>query len=234
MLFHPLEHADPIIIASMGSWLGLAALGAFHGLNPAMGWLFAVALGLQRNSGWTIVRALVYVTGGHAASLIVVAAFFLFLGTFIALTPLRILSGAVLLVFGAYKLFRYYRHPRWVGMQVGARDLVVWSFLMATAHGAGLMLAPILLSLSGGNPSSHLEDLAHHGDFIALSDAPAVWGVGLGIHTTAMLLVMLPVAMVVYKKVGLAFLRRGWINVDFFWAFALIVAGALTVLLIFL
>jgi uncharacterized membrane protein len=105
-----------------------------------MGWLFALALGLQRRSEWAIVRALVFVTAGHAASLLLVAGILFLLGAFVPLqwVPLqwvRLASGGVLLVFGMYKLFRYYRHPKWVGMQVGAPDLFVWSFLMASAHG---------------------------------------------------------------------------------------------------
>jgi hypothetical protein len=212
------------------AWLGLAALGAFHGLNPAMGWLFALALGLQRRSEWAIVRALVFITAGHAASVLLVASILLLMEAFVPLKWVRLASGGVLLAFGMYKLFRYYRHPRWVGMQVGARDLLVWSFLMATAHGAGLMLAPIILSTPMSFAASNQEDLAHHSQFINLSDTSAVWGLGLGVHTLAMLLVMLPVALVVYKKIGLAFLRRGWINLDVLWGFALILAGVLTIL----
>ncbi len=216
-------------LASLGPWLGLAALGAFHGLNPAMGWLFAVALGLQRRSEWTIVRALMLITAGHAASVVVVAGFLLLMGAFIPLDWVRLFSGGVLVVFGMYKLLRYYRHPKWVGMQVNSRDLLLWSFLMATSHGAGLMLAPIILGIPTSFASNYQADLSHHGAFINLSNTSAVWGLGLGIHTVSMLLVMLPVALVVYKKVGLGFLRRGWINIDLLWSFALILAGTLTI-----
>jgi hypothetical protein len=212
------------------AWLGLAALGAFHGLNPGMGWLFALALGLQRRSEWAIVWALVFITAGHAASVLLVASMLFLMGAFVPLRWVRFASGGVLLGFGMYKLFRYYRHPKWVGMQVGARDLFMWSFLMATAHGAGLMLAPIMLGMPMSFAARNQEDLADHSQFIHFSDTSAVWGLGLGIHTTAMLLVMLPVALVLYKKVGLAFLRRGWINVDVLWGFALILAGVVTIL----
>ena len=154
MLPVPLLHSEPAALASLGSLAGLAALGAFHGLNPAMGWLFAVALGLQQGTGWAISRALVFITAGHVASLVVIAVVLAFIGSFVPLGSLRIIAGAVLLLFGAYKLFRYYRHPRWVGMRVGPRDLFVWSFLMATSHGAGLMLAPIILNLDEAGPGS--------------------------------------------------------------------------------
>ena len=232
MLLSSLAHVEPAALASLGALAGLATLGAFHGLNPAMGWLFAVALGLQQRSAWAITRALVFVTAGHAASLAVVAVSLLIIGVFIPLDWVRIFSGIALLLFGGYKVFRYYRHPRWVGMQVTPRDLVLWSFLMATSHGAGLMLAPIILNL---NEREHgLGDLDHHADFLDLTDTSVAWSIGLGIHTLAMLLVMFPVAMVVYKKVGLAFLRRGWINVDLFWAVALLLGGAATLMLIWL
>jgi hypothetical protein len=229
MLLLHLGLPDPGTLTSLGPWLGLAALGAFHGLNPAMGWLFALALGLQRRSEWAIVRALVSITAGHAASILLVASILFLMGAFIPLGWVRLASGSVLLVFGMYKLFRYYRHPKWVGMQVGARDLFMWSFLMASAHGAGLMLAPIMLGMPMGIAASNQEDLAHHSEFINLSDTSAMWSLGLGVHTMAMLLVMLTIALVVYKKVGLAFLRRGWINVDVLWGCALILAGVLTI-----
>ena len=231
MLLLHLGLPDPGSLASLGPWLGLAALGAFHGLNPAMGWLFALALGLQRRSEWAIIRALVFITAGHAASVLLVASILFLMGAFVPLRWVRFASGGVLLVFGMYKLFRYYRHPRWMGMQVGAWDLLVWSFLMATAHGAGLMLAPIMLGMPMSFAASNQEDLAHHSQFINLSDTSAAWGLGLGVHTIAMLLVMLSIALVVYKKVGLAFLRRGWINVDVLWGCALILVGVLTILL---
>ena len=232
MLLSPLAHVEPAALASLGALAGLAALGAFHGLNPAMGWLFAVALGLQQQSAWAVTRALAFITIGHAASLVVVVGFLLLIGAFVPLDWIRVLAGVTLLAFGAYKVFRYYRHPRWVGMQVSSGDLVFWSFLMATSHGAGLMLAPIILNLE--EREHRLGDLEHHADFLDLADTSVAWGIGLGVHTLAMLVVMFVIAMVVYKKVGLAFLRRGWINVDLFWAVALLLGGVVTLALIWL
>ena len=230
MLFSPIGHAEPAALASLGPLLGLAALGAFHGVNPAMGWLFAVALGLQQQSTWAIPRALVFIAVGHAASLVLVAVLLVLIGSFLPLNAVRIGAGAALMLFGAYKVFRYYRHPRWVGMRVSGRDLVVWSFLMATSHGAGLMLAPIILNLEeSGAPT--LTELSHHSGYLNLTDTSVAWGIGLGTHTLAMLLVMFLIAIVVYKKVGLAFLRKGWVNIDLFWAVALFLAGGVTILL---
>ena len=223
-------HAEPAALASLGPLLGLAALGAFHGINPGMGWLFAVALGLQQESGRAIVKALLFIALGHAASLAVVAVALAVLGSFIPLGWVRIAAGAALLLFGAYKLIRYYRHPRWVGMRVNGRDLILWSFLMATSHGAGLMLAPIILNLEQAGDGVE-ADLSHHAGYLDVTDTAAAWGIGLAVHTAAMLAIMLVVAAVVYKKVGLAFLRRGWLNMDLLWAAALFIAGGVTLAL---
>ena len=220
-------HAEPAALASLGPLIGLAALGAFHGINPAMGWLFAVSLGLQRQAMGAVFSAAFYISVGHIASLAVVAIALAVAGYFIPLFWVRIASGTFLVAFGIYKLVLYYRHFRWVGMNVSGRDLVVWSFLMATSHGAGLMLAPIILNLeeegSGGT-----ADLGHHAGLLDLTETAATWGIGLATHSVAMLAVMLVTAVVVYKKLGLAFLRRGWLNVDLLWAGALILAGLVT------
>ena len=154
-------------------------------------------------------RAPIIVGVGHGAPLVVVAASLLALGAFVPLTWVRLFSALVLLSFGAYKLLRCYRHPRWVGMQVNPRDLFVWSFILASAHRAGLMLAPILLDVRKVAASAHpLEDIAPHAGYLGLADTSAAWGIGMGVHTAAMLLVMFPVALIVYKKIGLALPAR--------------------------
>ena len=195
-----------------------------------MGWLFAVSLGLQRENAWAINSALVYIALGHLASLAAVAVLLALFGFFVPLFWVRIGAGIVLLIFGIYKLALYYRHFRWVGMNVSGRDLAAWSFLMATSHGAGLMLAPIILNLEERGTDT-VPGLEHHAGLLDISDTAAAWGIGLAVHTSAMLVVMLVIAMIVYKKVGLAFLRRGWLNVDLLWAAALILAGAGTLVL---
>ncbi|ETX06670.1 MAG: hypothetical protein ETSY2_15750, partial [Candidatus Entotheonella gemina] len=122
----------------------LLFLGAFHGINPGMGWLFAVALGLQEQRLRAVFRALLPIAIGHALSILVVL---LVAGMLQVVVPERLLhwlSAGVLCGFGLYKLIRA-RHPRWVGMRVNFKGLVLWSFLMASAHGAGLMLVPVLL-----------------------------------------------------------------------------------------
>lgn len=199
---------------STGLWLIMAGFGAYHGLNPAMGWLFALALGLQQGSERAIWRSLLPIAIGHAASLAVVAVLVLVGFQFISATLLSWLTAGTLLAFGVYKLFNYYRHPRWVGMKVGGRDLLAWSFLMAVAHGAGLMVAPTLLSIASLCGSPHLQLSLGAGLSLAV-----------GIHTLTMFTVMAIVAWVVYKKLGLAVLRQSWINFDLIWAVALLVVG---------
>ena len=220
---------DPAALSSLGPWLGLVALGLFHGLNPAMGWLFSVALALQRQRASEIFTATGYIALGHLLSLLAVLAALLAVGAFLPLNWVRLATGAILLGFGVYRLVLYYRHPRWVGMNIGGRDLILWAFLMATAHGAGLMLAPVVLALTDRVVASGVAgDLGEHGLFLSLADAPAWWAVGLLLHTVVMLTAMLAAAMVVYYRVGLAFLRRGWINLDLLWAGSLVLAGIAT------
>jgi hypothetical protein len=196
-------------------WVSVVLLGAFHGINPAMGWLFAVALGLQEGRRAAVLGALAPLALGHAVS---VGAVILALGAArLAVPPvaLRFGAAAALIGFGLFRLVRPWAHPRWVGMRVGFRDLTLWSFLMSSAHGAGLMLAPVVLGL----PSPH-------GDPPRASFAPGF--ALLGLHTLAMFAVMGIIAVVVYQVLGLGLLRRAWINLDLLWAVALLLAGVAT------
>src|SRR5262245_27415474 len=210
-------------------WLALVGLGAFHGLNPAMGWLFAVALGMQRQSRGAVLASLLPIALGHALSIAIVVAVLALASALINLTPLQILAGLGLIGFGLYRLVG--RHKARGGMQVGFADLVLWSFLMATGHGAGAMLAPVLLEM----PMPMMASMAgmHHQALMALGDSLSIGLAAVVVHTLAMLAVAGAVAIVVYEWVGLAFLRRGWINLDLVWSLALIAAGALTLLLAF-
>ena len=203
-------------------WLALAGLGAYHGVNPSMGWLFAVALGLQERCRDAVLRALVPIALGHTLSVALVVAL---VSGAQALAPppqLRLAGAAALILFGAFKLLKPRSHFRWVGMRVSRRELVLWSFLMSSAHGAGLMLFPVLLGLP---TEAHLHDLpgSAWGSEILVQDLAAIL-----VHTLAMLLTMGAVALVVYEKVGLVILRRAWINLDLLWAVALILGGLLT------
>jgi hypothetical protein len=212
----------------VGPWITLALLGAYHGINPGMGWLFAVSLGLQEKRLRAVLRALVPIAIGHAASIALTVAL---LGVGLASVPLAILkwgTALVLVGFGVLKLVRP-RHPRWVGMRVTFRDLVVWSFLMATAHGAGLMLLPVFL-LGADNPAPCHGAGCHNAAGLSL----ASWGgylAAVGVHTLAMMVAAAAVAVLVYVKLGVAILRQAWLNLDRLWALALILAGVIGLLL---
>ena len=206
---------------SIGALLTLALLGAYHGINPGMGWLFAVSLGLQERSGRGVLRALPPIALGHAFSLALTVGLLMIGQVGLSGSALRSIMAVFLIGFGVFKLVRP-RHPRWVGMRVGFRDLTVWSFLMATAHGAGLMLLPVFLldeesiPCEGGNCHA------------AAGLNPTTWSeylTGIGIHTGAMFLASGLIALVVYYKVGLEILRKAWFNLDYVWSASLILAG---------
>jgi len=209
------------------NWHATAFLGAYHGINPGMGWLFAVALGMQQGSVRGVWRALPPIALGHAASVGVVLAAASLAGLVVPLELLKILVASLLMVTGLYRLWRH-RHPRFGGMLVGFRDLTAWSFLMASAHGAGFMVLPFVMPATdalsaAGHQHAHMASSVHA--TMATAEATAVT-----IHTLAYLAVMTTVAFVVYRKLGLSLLRTAWINMDWVWAGALTVTGIVVLL----
>jgi hypothetical protein len=195
-------------------WLALAGLGAFHGLNPAMGWLFAVALGLHRRERRVVWLSLLPIALGHALSVAIVAALFVSAGVMVQPHAVRLVAGLILIAWALWHWRYGSRHRVRVGLQTGMVGLCLWSFLMATAHGAGLMLWPVLMPLCfpGGTPTST-------GDPFTLAL------LGLGVHTLAMLAVTTAIAVTVYEWVGLAILRSAWLNLDLIWGATLIATG---------
>ena len=216
-------------------WLALITLGAYHGLNPAMGWLFAVALGLQEGRREAVVKAFWPIALGHAAAVTLVVTAVLGLQVVVPLEVLRYLAAGTLISFGLYKVIRR-KHPRWVGMRVGFKDLTAWSFIMASAHGAGLMLVPVLLKLSGSmHEMEHQAHEAHehwgHSIHLFITNPEALTDLAaVAVHTLSMFAVMAVVALVVYDRLGLMILKRTWFNVDLLWAAALVGAGVITLL----
>jgi len=211
-------------LTSTALWLMLL-LGAYHGLNPGMGWLFAVALGMQEQKGSAVARSMIPIALGHGlaiGSVVLVAAF---LGLTLPLVVIRYVVAAVLVGLGVYCLVRH-QHPRWVRMQVGFRDLTLWSFLMASAHGAGLMVVPVLLGSNTVEAQGSMAD--HH--HMASSVGPLAGILATGVHTFAYLAVTGLVAWLVYRKFGIAILRQTWFNFDLLWAVALVATGLVTLL----
>lgn len=208
------------------SWAGLLALGAFHGINPGMGWLFAVALGMQAGSVRGVWRALAPIALGHALAVAAILAAASLAQMLIPLPALKIVVAGGLATFGLHRLWRH-RHPRFGGMRVGVRDLTLWSFLMASAHGAGLMVLPFVMAM----PADVLALDHSHALHVATSSTIPLHGViAVGIHTAAYLATTAIAALVVYRKVGLRLLRTAWFNLDWLWAGALVGTGAFVLL----
>ncbi|CAN5271428.1 hypothetical protein BH20ACT9_BH20ACT9_16470 [soil metagenome] len=202
----------------VGELAALLGLGAFHGLNPGMGWLFAVALGMQERSRRAVLRALPPLAAGHAAAVVVALALFETVRAVASPRAVAVVTGAVLVGFGLWQLLRR-RHPRWVGMRLQPRELALWSFVMASAHGAGLMLLPVVNH--GGVVAHPVTGLAA----AVLVDASGTVAIAAAVHTVGMLTMMAGAALLVYDQFGVAVLRRSWLNVDLAWWIALITAG---------
>jgi len=222
-------------VSGLWPWLTLFGLGAFHGINPAMGWLFAVGLGLQEQKRIAVLRALPPIALGHALSIGTIIAAVLLARVTVPPLDLKIAAAAILFAFGLYRLFRS-RHPNWVGMRVGFGDLTLWSFVMASAHGAGLMLIPLFLKSAPQTLAPHTGPMAFHMHTtcdlgFANFNTPSLLTSSVAVHTLGYLLVTGVVAMLVYEKLGVGMLRRAWFNVDLFWMLALIATGVLILFL---
>ena len=233
---------------SGGEVAAVAAMGAFHGLNPAMGWLFAVAIGLQNRSLRALLRALPPIALGHALSIGVVALVVALTDSVVASRAVAIGGGLVLVGFGVWRMFSK-RHLNWAGMRLNGRQLTAWSFLMSSVDGAGLMLVPILLETQGANAAGSAA--AHSAGMAGMPGMPGgasgaaappdaatrafgavVHAAGITlVHTLAMITVTGVIAVFVYRVVGLRFLRTAWINVGPIWACCLVGAGLATMLL---
>lgn len=192
-------------------WVTLFLLGAYHGINPGMGWLFAVARGMQEHRARAVAWSLPPIALGHALSIGAAVLIAGLAGMALPLTYVRVVVAVALMGLGLRKLIRG-RHFRWGGMQVGFRELTIWSFLMASAHGAGLMVLPVMLAM----PHAH-----HH----TASGSAAMSVSAMLIHTLGYFTVTAAMALLVYQKLGLAMLRRSWFNLDLMWAFALVITG---------
>jgi hypothetical protein len=211
-------------VSELWPWLAVFGLGIFHGVNPAMGWLFAVALGLQEQKRAAVFGALPPMVLGHAFSIGIIIAVILMVRVSVPHRPLKIAAAAILFAFGLYRLLRS-RHPNWVGMRVGFADLTFWSFVMASAHGAGLMLVPFFLQSPTAETAHHHDGHEMHAWAFANFSAPSLLIAAVVVHTLGYLLTTALAAIVVYEKLGVAILRRAWFNIDFVWMLALMITG---------
>jgi hypothetical protein len=208
------------------SWAALLGLGAFHGINPGMGWLFAVALGMQERRRGAVFGALLPLGLGHALAVAAAIVIALLLGAVMPLLWVRWLVAATLTVFGVSRLFRH-QHPSWASMRVTNGGLTLWSFLMASAHGAGLMVVPVFLGMA--MPGGHAM---HHGVAAAMyGGTPANALLATSLHAIGYLVVTAAVAVLVFEKLGVGMLRKAWFNLDLLWAVALVSTGLIGVLI---
>jgi hypothetical protein len=203
-------------VSEAAPWLAIAGLGLFHGVNPAMGWLFAVALGLHRHSQRVVLISLLPIALGHAAAVAAVLALALILGLVFDTTTLLWLGAVILIGWALWHITRGHRQRVRVGMQAGLLGLTLWSFLMASAHGAGLMLIPVVMPLCLANSP---------GGELAATGSLRIAAAALGLHTAVMLATIAVISVAVYQWIGVAFLRRGWINLDILWTAALLACG---------
>jgi len=206
------------------SWAVLLGLGAFHGINPGMGWLFAVALGMQERRRGAVISALLPLGLGHALAVAAAVAVALLAGAVLPLHWLRWLVAGILTVLGLSRLF-WHRHPRWASMRVSAGALTLWSFLMASAHGAGLMVVPVFLGLSTANIHAH-----HHAMSMA-AGTPTSALLATSLHAVSYLIVTAVIALLVFEKLGVGMLRKAWFNLDLVWAATLVGTGMISVVL---
>jgi len=228
-----------MMTAAHPDWVSIALLGGLHGVNPAMGWLFAASLGLQAQSGRAVWYALAPLALGHALAIAAALAVAAVLGIVLPPAPMRWIAAAALLGVGVLHL-RSHTHPRWLrsvsGMRVGPKQLTTWSFLMSSAHGAGLMVLPFVLG-RGQMPTSGYAG-AHSGAGVHAAHLAGLAVSGSGAQTTALFATLLhtasycavagAIAWVVFERLGVRFLRHAWINMDVIWAGALIVTAVAT------
>jgi hypothetical protein len=203
-------------------WLVLIGLGAFHGLNPAMGWLFAVALGRDQRSRKVVLMSLIPIALGHALAIAVVVYAVIALGMAIDQDTFRIVAGVLLIAWGIYHSLRGHRHHLRIGLKTGMAGLGAWSFTMATAHGAGIMLIPVLM------PLAHVGGHAHH---MPMTGSLEIAALAVVLHSLAMLVTTGAIALVVYEWLDLDVLKPSWINLDLIWT-ALLIGMGLWLLLV--
>lgn len=192
-----------------------------------MGWLFAVGLGFQDRNAAAVLRAIVPLTLGHIISVALIVIVAVFAATAVPHRAVHFAAAGILIGFGVYRLVRA-RHVRWVGMRVGFWGLALWGFLMSSAHGAGLMLLPLVTSGSA-NASEMSMTMPMPGQ--AAHNAVILGWLMVGVHTLGYVLSATAIALIVYLKIGVRFLRTSWVNLDLVWAAALILTGLISLAL---
>jgi len=201
----------------MALWLAVIASGLYHGLSPGMGWPLAVAAGLWAKRATDLFAAVLWLAAGHFAAMALALLPFAFLTWFVERSvALRVGAGALVIGFGLWRFFDR-RHPR-VLARIKPSQLALWSFLVAIAHGAGLLLVPVYLGMAALDEHAAMGHAMQRTIVMALAVST--------VHTLAMIAGGGAIAWAVYRYLGLQFLKKSWFNLDALWALSLIVAGA--------
>lgn len=218
--------------ATVSLWVSVVAIGIYHGLNPSMGWPLAVANGLGEKRDAAVFATWLPLGAGHLLAMVLLLVPFALLAWMLQWgREIRIGAGALVLLFGVSRLVMR-RHPRWLA-RIRPTQLVLWSFVMATAQGAALMLLPIVMGLCA-TPTDAVAAAApgavDHEAMMALMRSSVATAIAVAlVHTAAMIGSGLGVAWIVYRHLGLRALRAAWLDLDAAWALGLIISGTAAV-----
>jgi hypothetical protein len=207
-----------------GLWLAVVVSGVYHGLNPGMGWPLAVTAGLMGRGRRDLIASLAPLGAGHflamAGILLPFAAMTALLGW---QDQIRVGAGLLVITGGVYLLINR-RHPRFLA-RIRPTELALWSFAVAMAHGAGLMLLPIYLGIC----SAAEQDTGHQAAAALMRGNSWTAMVVSIVHATAMIVSGGFVALAVHQWLGLRFISKSWFNLDVVWALSLVLVGAIGV-----
>jgi hypothetical protein len=209
--------------SQIGLWFAVATSGVYHGVNPAMGWPLAVSSGLMEKRTRALFAALGYLSAGHALAMFVVIVPFAMLAVLLEWQhEIQIGASVLVICFGAFQLIRR-RHPRMLA-RIPPSRLALWSFVVAIAHGAGLMLVPIYLGLC----RSLDMDQGHRAAAALMSANLGMAVIVSTVHAAALIVAGGLLAWLVYRYLGLRFVARSWFNLDAIWASSLMLVGTLS------
>lgn len=208
-----------------GLWLAVVASGLYHGVNPGMGWPLAVSAGLMGRGRQDVLVAQAPLAAGHFVSMLVILLPFALMTALLDWQRgIRIGASVAVIAFGAFRLANR-RHPRALA-RIRPTQLLLWSFAIATAHGAGLMLLPIYLGLC----STEGLDTAHQASSILMGRNLTTAVLVSLVHTLSMMTAGVMMALLVHSWLGLKFLSKSWFNLEFVWAVSLILIGGIGLL----
>ena len=207
-------------------WLAVIVSGLYHGVNPGMGWPLAMSNGLMARRATAVLSALAPLAVGHFAAIAIVLLPFALLTILVSWTQeIRVAAAVIVIAFGIFLLIKP-RHPRALA-RIRPTQLALWSFAIAIAHGAGLMLVPIYLGLC---TTEELRAMGHEAIGALMTNNIVLAGVVSGIHTLAMIFAGGIMAWIAYRYVGSKLVTKSWLNLDAVWAVSLILVGVIGLL----